>query len=179
MVCINKRQSFHCPKVRITTLKPYNVKSFGEKKNKNKKKKPKITLTEENRCFAFLLPNWTFFSWLKTQVFNTQCSETLVSSSPEISVTLFLRLTQRGGNDLLQSISSRGPAKIGGPMSVSVCFVEMCVCFMWVFWKFSYPARCFLDLSEMPSRDMSLLNTTIPMSIFTWERQRGVWSESL
>lgn len=38
--------------------------------------------------------------------------------------------------------------------------------------KWTHPARCFLDLSEMPSRDMSLLNTTIPMSIFTWERQK-------
>ena len=31
-----------------------------------------------------------------------------------------------------------------------------------------YPALCFLDLSEMPSRAMSLLKTMIPMSIFTW-----------
>lgn len=31
----------------------------------------------------------------------------------------------------------------------------------------TYPARCFLDLSEMPSRDMSLLNTMMPTSIFT------------
>lgn len=30
-----------------------------------------------------------------------------------------------------------------------------------------YPALCFLDLSEMPSRAMSLLKTMIPMSIFT------------
>lgn len=37
----------------------------------------------------------------------------------------------------------------------------------------TYPARCFLDLSEIPSRDMSLLKTTIPMSMFTWrESQR-------
>lgn len=41
----------------------------------------------------------------------------------------------------------------------------------------TYPARCFLDLSEMPSRDMSLLKTTIPMSMFTWrEAQRTIWS---
>lgn len=38
--------------------------------------------------------------------------------------------------------------------------------------KLTYPARCFFDLSEMPSRDISLLNTTIPMSIFTYERRR-------
>jgi len=31
----------------------------------------------------------------------------------------------------------------------------------------SAPALCFLDLSEMPSRAMSLLKTMIPMSIFT------------
>lgn len=31
----------------------------------------------------------------------------------------------------------------------------------------TYPARCFLDLSEMPSRDMSLLNTMMPTSMFT------------
>lgn len=31
-----------------------------------------------------------------------------------------------------------------------------------------YPALCFLDLSEMPSRAMSLLKTMIPMSMFTW-----------
>lgn len=36
-----------------------------------------------------------------------------------------------------------------------------------------YPALCFLDLSEMPSRAMSLLKTMIPMSIFTWG-PRGV-----
>lgn len=31
----------------------------------------------------------------------------------------------------------------------------------------TYPARCFLDLSEMPSRDMSLLKTMMPTSMFT------------
>lgn len=31
----------------------------------------------------------------------------------------------------------------------------------------TYPARCFLDLSEMPSRDMSLLNTMMPTNMFT------------
>lgn len=40
-----------------------------------------------------------------------------------------------------------------------------------------YPALCFLDLSETPSRAMSLLKTMIPMSMFTWgpggaERER-------
>lgn len=43
--------------------------------------------------------------------------------------------------------------------------------------KLTYPARCFLDLSEMPSRDMSLLNTTIPISMFTWERHRGEFDQ--
>lgn len=36
-----------------------------------------------------------------------------------------------------------------------------------------YPALCFLDLSEMPSRAMSLLKTIIPMSIFTWGSSEG------
>lgn len=31
-----------------------------------------------------------------------------------------------------------------------------------------YPALCFLDLSDTPSRAMSLLKTMIPMSMFTW-----------
>lgn len=55
----------------------------------------------------------------------------------------------------------------------SVCVLQPFACVRCrEFRKLTYPARCFLDLSEMPSRDISLLNTTIPISIFTWERQR-------
>lgn len=53
---------------------------------------------------------------------------------------------------------------VDGRVCVSVCKY---VCEV----QATYPARCFLDLSEMPSRDMSLLNTTIPISIFTWETE--------
>lgn len=38
-----------------------------------------------------------------------------------------------------------------------------------------YPALCFLDLSEMPSRAMSLLKTMIPMSMFTWGPSGVEW----
>lgn len=38
---------------------------------------------------------------------------------------------------------------------------------MGIILTFTYPALCFLDLSEMPSLDMSLLKTTIPISMLT------------
>lgn len=39
---------------------------------------------------------------------------------------------------------------------------------------FTYPALCFLDLSEMPSLDMSLLKTTIPINMLTCGKQTVV-----
>lgn len=38
-----------------------------------------------------------------------------------------------------------------------------------------YPALCFLDLSDTPSRAMSLLKTMIPMSMFTWGPGGAKW----
>lgn len=129
----------------------------------------------------FVLLNWIFFLFGLTGGTGVQvgvCSETLKNSLSYCSchkniVSRSLCLTEgkkKKKKNLMQQIRSQFPPRI---VCTDECASWQCVLKSFVcarsreFRKLTYPARCFLDLSEMPSRDMSLLNTTIPISIFT------------